>query len=130
MSTITLTLDLETTPADAVAEVLRILQGGKVAETVTPAAATPAPVKPKKEKKEEPAPQTADSTSAAPADTDPFFAMKADEKLSALRLKQVELVKGGKREVIKSLLEKFATDSLTNLPVEKYDAYFTELKSL
>lgn len=122
MNTLTINIDLATTPVDAVAEVLRILNGNPIS----------APVAPKKEKKE--AVKTDDNvgkSEPAPAVSAPPTAEAATDTVT---IEQVRAAVAEKRtthrEKIKDILTKHGSESVTTLAPEKYAAVLAEIKAL
>lgn len=120
MNTLTINIDLATTPVDAVAEVLRILNGNPIS---TPVAAAP-----KKDKKEAVKTDDKSETPAVPAP--PAEAPAA----AAVTIEQVRAAVAEKRtshrQEIKDILTKHGSESVTTLAPEKYAAVLAEIKAL
>lgn len=118
MSTITLTIDLNTTPDEAVAEVLRILKGGAINKT---AAATPAPAK-KEVKPEAPA------KTVTPAEIKPENETKVS--IEQVRALVQTKAKNGHREAVKEILTEMGADNVSSLPADKYTEFFNRVNAL
>lgn len=125
MNTLTINIDLATTPVDAVAEVLRILNGNPISAPVAAA--------PKKEGKKEVV-KTDDNVSKsepAPAVSAPPAAEAATDTVT---IEQVRAAVAEKRtthrQEIKDILTKHGSESVTTLAPEKYAAVLTEIKAL
>ena len=121
MNTLTINIDLATTPVDAVAEVLRILNGNPISA-------------PKKEKKE--ALKTDDNvgkSESVPAVPEATPAAEAPAA-AAVTIEQVRAAVAEKRtshrQEIKDILTKHGSESVTTLAPEKYAAVLTEIKAL
>lgn len=123
MNTLTINIDLATTPVDAVAEVLRILNGNPIAAPVSAA--------PKKEKKETVKTDDNVGKSEAPAVSE---APNANASDAAVTIEQVRAAVAEKRtthrQEIKDILTKHGSESVTTLAPEKYAAVLTEIKAL
>lgn len=121
MSTITLTIDLNTTSEDAVTEVLRILKSG----AVKPAEA-PAKLNGKKALKAEPVETTEPATAAPVIET----SVKTNMTIEAVRALVAAKAKAGKREAIKELLTEYGVENVTSLPSAKYESFYNQVNSL
>lgn len=119
MSTITLTIDLNTTPDEAVAEVLRILKGGAINKAVTGSAPAPA----KKTVKTEPPAQV-----EKPAETKPESETKVS--IEQVRALVQTKAKNGHREAIKEILTEMGADNVSSLPADSYNEFFNRVNAL
>lgn len=120
MNTLTINIDLATTPVDAVAEVLRILNGS------APAAEVKKPSK-KAEKAEE------KTTEPVKQETVPAPNAEASSAVTVEQLRAVatEKRKAGKAPAeIKTVLAKYGTDSISAMAPEHYAAAFEDLINL
>lgn len=116
MSTITLTIDLATTSADAVSEVLRILSGTNGTSVKA--------LNGKKTAKPEPASEV---TETAPATDAP---KKTNMTIEQVRALVAAKAKAGKREAIKDLLTEHGVENVTSLPADKYETFYNAVNSL
>lgn len=120
MNTLTINIDLATTPVDAVAEVLRILNGGTAAK----------PVKKAAEKVDDNVGKVAEppKQEAVPAPT--------AEAVSAVTVEQLRAIAAEKRKAgkspaeIKAVLAKYDTESISAMAPENYSAAYEDLKKL
>lgn len=123
MSTITLTIDLGTTSADAVSEVLRILSGSN---------GTTSPVKTLNGKKAAKAETTAEVSPAPESSAAPITEtlQKTNMTIEAVRALVAAKAKAGKREAIKELLTEYGVENVTSLPSAKYESFYNQVNSL
>lgn len=120
MNTLTINIDLATTPVDAVAEVLRILNGKPISAPVAAA--------PKKEKKAaEPVnmAKTADEIETKDAEAPAAATVTIEQVRAAVAEKRTT-----HRQEIKDILTKHGSESVTTLDPSKYAAVLTEIKAL
>lgn len=122
MNTLTINIDLATTPVDAVTEVLRILNGG-----------TAAPVK-----KKEPVKATEPVMEAGrPATAEEAKAIESRIDRPSLKAVTIEEVRAAvaekrtsHRQEIKDILTKHGSESVTSLDPAKYAEVLAEIKAL
>lgn len=124
MSTITLTIDLDTTPEAALTEALRILRGGNAP---APVAAAPAKTEKPKAVKETPAAEVkAEAPAASTAKTDGPEPVTIEQVRAAVS----EKVKAGHKDAVKKILEDAGAASVSTLDAKHYTEVFTKINAL
>ena len=154
MNTITLTLDLDTTPPETLAAVVSLLKGEQPAAPAVPEgpkkatkvtkteAAKPETVKAEEVKAEEPAPAATvaapAATVAAPAATVAAPATTNDAQGERLTIEKVRAVMApyatgqvpGGKELLREALGHFGAQKLTELAADKYQDFLDHLDNL